>query len=224
VGLADQLRQVSRPPEVVVPWTNLAPETKAALEADGIDARYVDVSADHRDYWRLLSDVWAAAETTIIVEHDIVVPPGMVQALWDCPKDWCSAPYAMGQIEGTALGCTKFSGALMKRQRTALSRIPVEHRRWQALDSILTGTLRRNGEAEHIHGPAVRHLHYDNGVVVPDRAALRERNRSLTKLRRIEPTGRYLTGIPASDFETDDPIVIAQCLESGLYSEDGSNA
>ena len=99
MGMADELRQMQYPPQVVVPFTNLAPETRAALKADGIEARYVDVSADHRDYWRLLSDIWAARQTTVIVEHDIVPWPGAVQALWDCRCDWGAYPYAMGQIE-----------------------------------------------------------------------------------------------------------------------------
>ena len=217
---------------VVVPFTDLAPETRAALVADGIDARYVDVSDDHRSYWRLMLNLWEARETVILVEHDIVISPGTVADFLACPKDWCSRPYLMGAIEGTAFGCTKFSGSLMARQPTAVSRIPYQHRSWHALDSMVTGTLRRNGELEHIHGPAVRHLHWDGGVG-PSRETLHRRRNSVATKLLYTGLGRYLNGVPASDFETDDPVLIAQCIETKydaegneytLYVEDGAPA
>jgi hypothetical protein len=40
----------------------------------------------------------------------------------------------------------------------------------------------------------------------------------LAKLHYVG-NGRYLNGVPASDFETWDPETIAICLESGLYTE-----
>lgn len=144
---------------VVVPHVNLAPETRQALS--DVNPEYVDVSADETAYWRLMVHLWEAGETFIIVEHDIVVPPGALAAMWECPRDWCAHPYRMGSIVATALGCVKFGAGLLQRQPKAVSRILPEHRGWNALDSMIIGTLLRNGDSEHVHQPPVRHLHWE---------------------------------------------------------------
>lgn len=216
VGLEHEVWPVrSRSALIVVPFTDLAPETKAALECDRLRPRYVDVSDDDWAYWRLLDGLWRDGATFVIVEHDIVPWPGAVRAMLDCQSDWCAYPYLMGSIEGTAFGCTKFGAGVIARQPTAVSRILPQHRGWNALDSMVTATLRRNGEPEHIHQPPVRHLRFDTGGVPMPRPAKR-RNRVATRLLYVG-RGRYLNGVPTSDFETDDPMIVAQALESGLY-------
>jgi len=39
----------------------------------------------------------------------------------------------------------------------------------------------------------------------------------MSQLHYTATDGRFLNGVPAADFETDDPDVIAVCLASGLY-------
>ena len=201
--------------DVVVPYTDLAPAVRAALEADGLRVRYADVSADDRAYWRLLYGIWAAGRTVAIVEHDVVPPPGGVRGLLDCPRDWCSIPYDMGGIEGTALGCVKIGAAVMARTPNAVSRILPEHQGWLSLDSMVLGTLRRNGEPEHVHDGRAEHLHRYGAEPVRDR-----RNETATRLYYVGDA-RYLDGVPRTDFETDDPALIALCVGSGLYTRDG---
>jgi hypothetical protein len=200
---------------VVVPYTTLDDLTRWSLERDGLRPRYVDVSDHDWAYWRLLCELWEAQQTVVIVEHDIVAPPGAVRAMLDCPRDWCAHEYRMGHLFGTGLGLTKLSGAIMARTPTAVSRILPQHRGWAALDSIVLATLTRNGEAEHVHQPRAGHLHYaDDGTDL--RPTVKRRNATLTTLLYVG-TGRYLDGIPRRDFDTDDPDVVVRCVESGLY-------
>jgi hypothetical protein len=154
----------------------------------------------------------------VIVEHDIVPPAGAVRALLDCPRDWCAHEYRMGRWFGTGLGLTKLSGAIMARTPTAVSRILPQHRSWSALDSLVLATLARNGEEEHVHQPPAEHLHYgEDGTDL--RPTVKRRNVTLKTLLYVG-AGRYLNGVPARDFDTDDPDLLARCVESGLYVVD----
>lgn len=195
-------------PYVVVPFVPrfLRNETVQAVPK----ARFVDVSSDHHAYWRLLCDLWDAGHAFVIVEHDIVPLPGMIQELWDCPSQWDAVPYRMDDIVTTAFGLVAFGPSLLRGTGDLLERILDEHRVWSGLDSIVIAELHRRGYTEHVHEPEVVHLHQP----APPRES---RRRILTKLHHIGNGSRYLNGIPAADFETDDPEVIAVCLESGLY-------
>ena len=215
MGVDHRVPSMRRTPNVIVPFTDLAPETKVALEAERLHPRYVDVSASDWSYWELTASLWSDGREFVLIEHDVVPPPGAVRAMLACPKPWCAVPYRQGSLVGTAFGCTKFSAAIIARHPDAVSRILPQHRGWDGLDSMVIGTLRRNGEVEHVHQPPAWHLHYPDGWI-PAQPRARRRNAEMTQLRYVG-TGRYMTGIPTADFETDDPVVIAQCLESGLY-------
>lgn len=194
-------------PNVIVPFVPrfLRAQTRAAVP----DARFIDVSADHRAYWRLLHDLWTESERFIIVEHDIVPTPEMIESLWNCPSDWCAHPYRMDDIVTTAFGLVAFGPRLLRGTSDLLERILDQHRVWSGLDSVVIAELHRRGYAEHVHEPEVVHLHQP---APPPQT----RRRILTKLHYIGK-GRYINGVPASDFETDDPVLVAVCLESGLY-------
>ena len=194
---------------VVVPFTSVEPEVREALLE--FHPRYVDVSDSDWGYWRLLCDLWAGRQTFVVVEHDVVPPLGAVRALLDCPRDWCGHAYPMGAIAGTALGCVKLGAGLMERTPNAVSRILPQHRSWRALDSMVLGTLRNNGEEEHVHEGLARHLRYERTIVRVGR-----RNKVTTRLFYVGD-GRYLNGVPRADFDTDDPTQIALCVGSGLY-------
>jgi hypothetical protein len=188
----------------VLGW--LQAETRKSVPAT---ARFVDVSSDDQAYWRLLRDLWHAGDDFIVVEQDIVVWPGLLNEMSECTQDWCSSPYRMSDIETTALGCVKFGSPLLTRTAGLLDGILEQHRSWQGLDGMLTGELHRRGYQEHVHLPAVRHLH--KPTTQPPR------RRILTKLRYVGDGAHFFNGVPASDFQTDDPVLVAQCVESGLY-------
>jgi hypothetical protein len=139
---------------LVVPYTQLRPETRAGLV--GEDAIFVDVSDDKSRYFWLLEALWYRNEGSIIVEHDIVVNPDTIASLRDCTEDWCGAPYQVGANIGSWLGCTKFSPALMNRHRDVFDKM--ESTDWNSLDGQLLPFLRLHGEHLHKHWPAVTHL------------------------------------------------------------------
>ena len=140
---------------IVCPYTNLRPETKAALTDE--DVTFVDVSyADDAYYW-VLQGVWHRQQGVIIVEHDIVPPRGAIDALRACPRAWCGVPYLVGVNWDSGLGCVKFAPELMVRFPDAVDRFESTH--WQTLDGQLIGYLRPLlGEGAHLHWPAARHL------------------------------------------------------------------
>lgn len=237
------------PLNLVVAYANLRPETAAAA---GEAATYVDTGKDDEAYWRLLRDLWNRKRTFILLEQDILPPPGMLDELWACPAEWCGCPYPVGNIWGVFHGATKYSASLMRRHPEALRSF--SSRYWQNLDSQLIAYIgRRQKESAHWHWPAARHLRFEPDHVFancgdcggplrfPDLRAGPEHNRCprcgrvpayhplqraaqvqvrradyLAKLRYIG-RGQYLNGVPARDLETDDGVLIDECLDSGLY-------
>jgi hypothetical protein len=196
---------------VVVPWTYLDPETEAALPPG---AKLVWTGGSRYAYHDLLDWLWEEADTVLLVEHDIVPPPGALEEMAACPHEWCAVPYRCGDLLMTALGCTKIDGALMARCPDVISRI--QHREWWNLDTQIVATLRRQGAAEHIHQPPARHLKYDRDN--PASIEIRRSERTM-RLLYVGDGTRYLNGVPATDLDTEDPDVAAICLASGLYIE-----
>ncbi len=196
-------------PNIVVPFVlrYLRAETVAAVP----DARFVDVSSDNYAYWRLLSDLCEECETFLIVEHDMAPTRAQIDAICACPEPWCSAEYQMDDIVAAAFGFVKFDAQILGVLGVVLSSILSQHRVWSGLDSMVIAELHRRGYKEHVHQPPVRHLH--EPAPPPE-----QRRRILTKLHYVGK-GRYINGVPASDFQTDDPQVVATCLESNLYED-----
>ena len=130
-------------------------EAAIALAGAAPNARFVQMYAPH-DYWRFLRDLWRKQESFIIVEHDIVVTPAVIEVLTRCREPWCAFPYL--QLPGepvTGLGCTKFSRRLM----FAIDPFEgVNDVIWPNVDYELVSRLRAAGYENHVHQPPVRHL------------------------------------------------------------------
>lgn len=145
---------------VVCPYTTIHPDTAAAL-AD-IAVRYVEM-VDDTSYYRLLADLWAAGDTFVVVEHDIVVRPGVADELMACPEDWCGFPYRFLGGLHNGLGCAKFSARLLAEHPNVIADTSEEHtpthprNHWCNLDDRITRQLVRRGVAKHAHGPPVEH-------------------------------------------------------------------
>ena len=154
---------------VVVPYTHAAEQRTTgvftALRATGYVYDMVNVGGSDRDYFDLLSSLWADGETFCIVEHDIVVHETAMRELDECPNDWCGFPHEyMGDV-GYYLGCVKFGADLIARHPDAVVRTGVifdglyPKRHWYRLDSRLQTTILGNrGEVKCQHLPQVRHL------------------------------------------------------------------
>lgn len=124
---------------------------------------------DDYAYWRILNAWWRDHVDTgfIVVEHDIVPTPGVVEEMAFCGEPWCASPYpygGRGQIAHESLGCTKFSPELIRAVPTALMKVSnmddasIPARHWCRLDVRISRTLKRAGFVPHHHA-ASRHLH-----------------------------------------------------------------
>ena len=151
----------------MVPYVTLYPETRAALEADGIAAEYVDVSGSPSAYHDALEAVWRGGVGFTVVEQDIVVWPGALKALWACEWDWCGYAYSIGTHYGSYLGCVRFSDELVAGFPGAFDAIAVlppdgtPRRYWGRLDTRLKSVLETAGHEMHVHWPLVGHLNPD---------------------------------------------------------------
>src|ERR1035437_9438761 len=189
VALAARVSPMWGPtPNLVVPFVvgRLSGATRAAVP----DATFVRM-IDDQSYWRLLCRYWKLGQTFIVVEQDVVPTRAQIDTLWACPADWCAFAYDMNGIVSPALGCTKFSAALLERTAGLPAAIISEHRHWQSLDAMIIGELHRRRFTEHVHEPAVRHLHE------PEQAE--PRRHELTKLKFIGDGTRYLNGIRSEE-------------------------
>lgn len=139
-------------------------------------------------YADLLRGLWHEPGELIVVEQDVVPPPGSLQALHDCPALWCGhmLPFQGGVNSGT-LGLAKFS-AECKRVFPllfdfALARPPwlktvaclkagevdpyaaPDMRDWPSsvgwprCDIMIRRELEVRGARWHCHEPAPTHLH-----------------------------------------------------------------
>jgi hypothetical protein len=151
------------------------PATRAALDAYAPHWEAIDVSGDGDAYWRLLRDLWSAAEDVVLVEHDIEITAGVVPAFEACPQPWCVHPYriptpphlrfrtASPVIDLTApqvLGCVRWRRELITAHPDAVASLPPERRYWSCLDGFLTLSLHDRGVGSpHVHHPGLWHHH-----------------------------------------------------------------
>jgi hypothetical protein len=146
-----------------------------ALTATGRPYDLIDVSNTDHDYFDLLSGLWAERRDFLIVEHDMVPEPDMVEMMAFCSGWWCVNPYesnAWGQRAERAFGFTRFRAELMAAEPDAFSatvkyrhlqvlgrRWPEHH--WRGLDCRFDCVMgdRRLYRA-HVHEPSIQHLHH----------------------------------------------------------------
>lgn len=142
---------------VVCAYTQLRPETKAALPPD---AMIVDVSdgpgEDNSRYYWLLQALWFRKEGMLTVEHDVVPYEGAIEGLLTCEQPWCAVPYQVGINIGTWLGLTKFAPEIMVAVPDAFDRM--ERTAFDSIDGQLLPYLRQKGYRTHVHWPAASHL------------------------------------------------------------------
>ena len=168
---------------VLVPYVGpRRPEVEAGVPAW---AEWVDVSADGHAYWRTMCEWWERGESFLVVEHDVVCRPDVLEAVEACPEPWCTHPYTpichweCQEAWANMLGCTRFSASLIAACPQAVSSIPVEQRLWNNLCDSIAGnkiggvdqptlrphSLRAAGYSHHWHFPAVRHRSWETETV-----------------------------------------------------------
>jgi hypothetical protein len=165
------------------------PLTVSALEAQAPGrVEYVDVSGSPYAYWELMRALWTAGEDFALVEHDVVVADGTIDAFERCPAGWCCAPseydyWALPPLPATppdtfTVGAVPYYGLRVHRwRREAMLAYPTlldevgervvrgfEHKPggyWEMLDGRMLRPLQERVAGPHVHGecPAL-HLHH----------------------------------------------------------------
>jgi hypothetical protein len=169
---------------VVLPYTNLHPETEAAVKATGHPYDTADVSGDDRAYFRLFCDLWEAGDSFAFVEHDVLIRPDSLDELEKCPSPWCAfeVDYVHHRPQ-VGLGCVKFSAELIAAVPNAMERVewvglekqlpknlmwdelhPPGH--WCRLDAWLQQwVLPTAGMSQCVHRPPLGHLRQAVGPI-----------------------------------------------------------
>lgn len=155
---------------VVAPYTvvgapgierGLHPLCEAALARYAPQAELFDLGNSPTAYHALLSELWAAGGSFLVVEHDIEIGAHVVPEAEACPEPWCAWPYVVGSSrEGfieSSLGCTRFSAEILTAVPDLMSMLPV--RDWRRLDCEMSPRLRAAGFEPHVHAPPVLHHH-----------------------------------------------------------------
>lgn len=144
-----------------------------ALKSLALDFEAVVVK-DEYTYGETMHRYWQMGDTFINVEHDIIPYPGALEALDQCPYQFCGYDYPIGHAgltgpcRGSALGCVKF-GSLLIGRFPDLSE-PWQYVNWNGLDAAVFASLRYKLDDPpevktrwtnfcwHNHTPAVSHL------------------------------------------------------------------
>lgn len=157
---------------VIVPVVTLHPLTEASLRLYAPTAERIDVSQSDRAYCDLLARLWAEGESVLLVEHDIEIHAGVVEAARRCRHLWCAWPYEGGawanpgdSLLYESLGCTKFSAKMMSDEPDLLAvaaaltqGLPAGD--WRRMDVSVAPTLKQRGYTVHSHGPVIHHHDY----------------------------------------------------------------
>lgn len=155
----------------------LVPYTATRLRLDTVHAvsRHVPAGveivwreldpADPTAYARALVEAWAWPGDLVVVEHDIVIGPGVIEGFTACDRPWCGHPYSIGAQSLVCLGCTRFTaelkaaypGLMVAAAAVDTGGLPAGD--WRRLDVRVADLLEAHGHTRHAHQPAVTHLH-----------------------------------------------------------------
>src|SRR5579859_1112290 len=162
----------------------------AVLEQAGTAAVFIPDPGGGFYYADLLRRLWRELGPLVIVEQDVVPPPGSIAGLLGCPQLWCGHMLpAPGRLISQSFGLVKFSAELKARlpllMDTAMARPPWYRTRrclkagepnlfpegreaewpstvaWPSCDIYLGRDLMASGVEWHRHEPPVEHLHWD---------------------------------------------------------------
>src|ERR1035437_1092655 len=100
---------------IVYAYATIFPVAVEALGREGYPFDMVDVSSDNEAYARLWADLWHSGEDFLNVEQDMVVYPGMVKELEECPEPLVSGVYGLYGAPGALFGGVRFKGELTRR-------------------------------------------------------------------------------------------------------------
>lgn len=135
---------------IFIPYTDIKPATLIALI--GYNYMPVKLEGDY-GYYEYFKKRWDERKTFINIEHDVVVYPSALEAIWNCPEEWCAYDYHLPihrkQSLGSnvPLGCVKFSPSFIEKTHDLWSE-PVK---WNVFDVHIA----KLGLSVHQHYPSV---------------------------------------------------------------------
>lgn len=130
---------------------------------------HVDQPWPQDTYARYLTEEWTIPGDLVVIEGDVLPAPRSIQALLDCPRDWClHRLWLADHYADITLGLCKFSAHLKRAMPWLPGRSwfgqdgtrPVTH--WKGIDIALAYELVKNGVQPHFHEPPPVHLRYAN--------------------------------------------------------------
>lgn len=108
---------------IFVPHVEIQPATKIAL----IGYPYTPAETlGEFGYFEYFKQRWAEEKTFISIEQDIVVYPGALKAIWDCPEELCVYDFHLPchwdrnleeEKVGLPIGCIKISEEVIKKTK-----------------------------------------------------------------------------------------------------------
>ena len=161
----------------------LAPET-AAWAATGGDVEFRQIPEGADGLFRFLASEWAEGDGFMVVDQDLVPPPGAVEELEACTQHWCGFPfrYPMCTEAGVPdlalgdFGCTRYSTELVRAMPDLLEETTEEHNpEWVGggprsrlmMAERFVYRMNRYGLYFHAHLPEAEHLQYTTDRVWP---------------------------------------------------------
>lgn len=159
--------EIEAPFAFYIPHTARHPETIAGSPAN---ATWVDVSSSNIAYYAAMSEWWANGETFMILEHDVVCRPDVIEEADACPELWCVWQYApvcpcgnpdCREAWRNMLGCTRFRAEIMAKAPDAMD-FPADNWDWHNMCDGVGNNLRAAGFTHHWHEPPVHH-HCETG-------------------------------------------------------------
>ncbi len=111
---------------VFVPYVDLLEATLISL----IGYNYIPVKTSKDNdysYGEYFKQRWDEGKTFISIEQDIIIWPGALEGLWDCPREWCMYDFHLPNhrlrdlespnVGGLPLGCMKISDKMIKKTK-----------------------------------------------------------------------------------------------------------
>lgn len=145
----------------------LNPGTMEAVQYPPCRLRMVRLPRDDPGaYGRLFRSLWAARETFIVCEQDVIPTAGQLAEIAGCGHGWCSYQYDDGLYPvGPMFGLARFDGRTMwDHPYAAEVALVIGKRRdteaeWWQVDSLVARDLIIRRVDWFSHEPEVRHAH-----------------------------------------------------------------
>ena len=140
--------------KIIVPYTIVHAALREVLDSLAIKVQFEYVGRNEGAYHALLSRLWLEGETFMIIEHDVLPVPGIVEEMWNCNNSWCGAQYIIGGgFMAHPLGFTKFDARMINAWPGLIDELPAKS--WRVLDGKIYEAAYKAHLSLHPHGKVI---------------------------------------------------------------------